>query len=179
MSDDAGTGGQKLYEIIRDQLIDDITSGRAYPPGALLPSVREITVKWTVSTTTARKVLSELVNAGYARAEGTRGHVSTGPRGHPTSDSTNRSGFDSAQLGGRRQGEQTRKFEGLDIELGRSGDPHPNSSDVGLGRLRDVEVIIWQLTALPWRARAAAIRAAREEEAKIAAERESETRRPQ
>lgn len=66
-----------LYEIVRDQLIGEIRSG-AYPAGALLPSVREITVKWTVSTTTARKVLAELVAAGYARSEGTRGHVSEG-----------------------------------------------------------------------------------------------------
>jgi DNA-binding GntR family transcriptional regulator len=67
-----------LYEVIRDQIIDQITGGTAYPAGALLPSVRELTVQWTVSTTTARRVLAELVNAGYARAEGPRGHVSTG-----------------------------------------------------------------------------------------------------
>lgn len=68
-----------LYELVRDQLIEEIKTGRKYPEGALLPSVREITVQWTVSTTTARKVLSELVQAGYARSEGTRGHVSLGP----------------------------------------------------------------------------------------------------
>lgn len=73
----AGGKDRPLYEIVRDQLIEEIRSG-AYPAGSLLPSVREITVKWTVSTTTARKVLAELVSAGYARSEGTRGHVSTG-----------------------------------------------------------------------------------------------------
>ncbi len=67
-----------LYEIIRDQLIADIDSG-AYPVGALLPSIRDMSVRWTVSTTTARRVLAELVNAGYARAEGTRGHTAIRP----------------------------------------------------------------------------------------------------
>lgn len=68
----------KLYEIIRDELIADIERGK-YPEGALLPSIRDMSVKWTVSTTTARRVLAELVNAEYARAEGTRGHVAVRP----------------------------------------------------------------------------------------------------
>ena len=34
--------------------------------------------RWEVSTTTARKVLDELAAAGFARKEGTRGHISTG-----------------------------------------------------------------------------------------------------
>jgi GntR family transcriptional regulator len=34
--------------------------------------------RWQVSTTTARRVLDELTAAGYARKEGTRGHISTG-----------------------------------------------------------------------------------------------------
>ena len=71
-------GSGKLYEIVRDELIDEIKSG-AYPPGALLPSMREITVRWTVSTTTARKVLSELVAAGWARSQGTKGYVAAIP----------------------------------------------------------------------------------------------------
>jgi len=75
----AGSKEPALYETIRDQLIEEIRTGSAYPAGALLPSVREMTVKWSVSTTTARKVLAELVAAGYARSEGTRGHVSAGP----------------------------------------------------------------------------------------------------
>jgi DNA-binding GntR family transcriptional regulator len=82
---DAAAGG-KLYEIVRDELIDEIKSG-VYPPGALLPSMREITVRWTVSTTTARKVLSELVTAGYARSQGTKGYVATsGPSSAPAVD---------------------------------------------------------------------------------------------
>jgi len=72
----AGSG--KLYEIVRDELIDEIKAG-VYPPGALLPSMREITVRWTVSTTTARKVLSELVAAGWARSQGTKGYVAVIP----------------------------------------------------------------------------------------------------
>ena len=71
-------GGGKLYEIVRDELIEAIKSG-AYAPGALLPSVREMTVRWTVSTTTARKVLSELVASGWARSQGTKGYVVTIP----------------------------------------------------------------------------------------------------
>ncbi|MEV4112390.1 GntR family transcriptional regulator [Nonomuraea sp. NPDC049695] len=67
-----------LYEIIRDELIADIEAGN-YPVGALLPSIRDMSVRWTVSTTTARRVLSELVNAGYARPEGTRGHIAIRP----------------------------------------------------------------------------------------------------
>ncbi len=80
----AGTADDRpLYEVIRDQLIEEIRSGRRYPAGALLPSVREMTVKWQVSTTTARHVLAELVSAGYARSEGPRGHISNGPDAAP------------------------------------------------------------------------------------------------
>jgi DNA-binding GntR family transcriptional regulator len=68
-----------LWATIRDQLIKDIESGK-YPAGSLLPSVRELTARMTISTTTARKALAEVVSAGYARPEGTRGHVSAGPR---------------------------------------------------------------------------------------------------
>jgi len=78
---DEGTAGAKkesLWKTVRDQLVAEIESGM-YPAGALLPSVRELTAKLTVSTTTARKALAELVSDGYARSEGTRGHVSEGP----------------------------------------------------------------------------------------------------
>ncbi|MGH3380285.1 MAG: GntR family transcriptional regulator [Actinoallomurus sp.] len=78
---DEGTTGAKkesLWKTVRDQLIAEIESG-TYPAGALLPSVRELTAKLTISTTTARKALAELVSDGYARSEGTRGHVSEGP----------------------------------------------------------------------------------------------------
>jgi DNA-binding GntR family transcriptional regulator len=67
----------RMYASIRDQLASEITAG-VYPAGALLPSIREIMERWEVSTTTARKVLDELAAAGYARKEGTRGHISTG-----------------------------------------------------------------------------------------------------
>jgi DNA-binding transcriptional regulator YhcF (GntR family) len=169
VTNDRGTGGQKLYETIRDQLISDIRSG-VYPAGALLPSVREITVRWTVSTTTARKVLAELVTAGYVRAEGTRGHVSSGVPPHQANLS------DSAAASDDLKAVRSSEPPAPDVQLGREGDPHPVSPEVGLDRLRDFEVVIWQLTALPWRARAAAIRAVREEESKIAAERDTATR---
>jgi DNA-binding GntR family transcriptional regulator len=74
----AGAKKESLWKTVRDQLVAEIESG-AYPAGALLPSVRELTAKLTVSTTTARKALAELVSDGYARSEGTRGHVSEGP----------------------------------------------------------------------------------------------------
>jgi len=67
----------RIYASIRDQLASEITAG-VYPAGALLPSIREIMERWEVSTTTARKVLDELAAAGFARKEGTRGHISTG-----------------------------------------------------------------------------------------------------
>jgi DNA-binding transcriptional regulator YhcF (GntR family) len=74
----AATEDRPLYEVIRDQIIDDIGPSRPYPAGALLPSVREIMARWNVSTTTARRVLAELVSLGYARSQGPRGHISTG-----------------------------------------------------------------------------------------------------
>ena len=77
MGDTAQTTTTRMYASIRDQLAGEITAG-TYPAGALLPSIREIMERWEVSTTTARKVLDELAAAGYARKEGTRGHISTG-----------------------------------------------------------------------------------------------------
>jgi len=77
MGDTAQTTTIRMYASIRDQLASEITAG-VYPAGALLPSIREIMERWEVSTTTARKVLDELATAGYARKEGTRGHISTG-----------------------------------------------------------------------------------------------------
>jgi GntR family transcriptional regulator len=83
----------RVYASIRDQLASEITAG-VYPAGALLPSIREIMERWEVSTTTARRVLDELAASGYARKEGTRGHISTGgPQTAPASSA----------------GEQTRK----------------------------------------------------------------------
>jgi len=70
----------RMYASIRDQLASEINAG-VYPPGALLPSIREIMQRWDVSTTTARRVLDELSTSGYARKEGTRGHISTGGGG--------------------------------------------------------------------------------------------------
>jgi DNA-binding GntR family transcriptional regulator len=67
----------RMYVSIRDQLASEITAG-VYPAGALLPSIREIMQRWDVSTTTARRVLDELAASGFARKEGTRGHISTG-----------------------------------------------------------------------------------------------------
>src|SRR5215468_979683 len=67
----------RMYASIRDQLASEITAG-VYPAGALLPSIREIMERWEVSTTTARRVLDELAASGFARKEGTRGHISTG-----------------------------------------------------------------------------------------------------
>src|SRR6516164_11350467 len=77
MGETAQTTTTRMYASIRDQLAGEIAAG-VYPAGALLPSIREIMERWEVSTTTARKVLDELAAAGYARKEGTRGHISTG-----------------------------------------------------------------------------------------------------
>ena len=70
-----------MYASIRDQLASEITAD-VYPAGALLPSIREIVQRWDVSTTTARRVLDELAASGFARKEGTRGHISTGGASH-------------------------------------------------------------------------------------------------
>jgi len=77
----------RMYASIRDQLASEITAG-VYPAGALLPSIREIMERWDVSTTTARRVLDELAASGFARKEGTRGHISTGgaPPAPPVGD---------------------------------------------------------------------------------------------
>lgn len=71
------TAPTRMWSSIRDQLASEITAG-VYPAGALLPSIREIMQRWDVSTTTARRVLDELAVSGFARKEGTRGHISTG-----------------------------------------------------------------------------------------------------
>src|SRR5215470_591889 len=85
MGEMAPTTTTRMYASIRDQLASEITAG-VYPAGALLPSIREIMERWEVSTTTARKVLDELAAAGFARKEGTRGHISTGgPKASPAS----------------------------------------------------------------------------------------------
>ncbi|MBV9029823.1 MAG: GntR family transcriptional regulator [Pseudonocardiales bacterium] len=77
----------RRYASIRDQLASEITAG-VYPAGALLPSIREIMQRWEVSTTTARRALDELTAGGFARKEGTRGHISTGgaPPAPPVGD---------------------------------------------------------------------------------------------
>jgi DNA-binding GntR family transcriptional regulator len=83
MPGSSATTETRMYANIRDQLAGEITAG-VYPAGALLPSIREIMQRWEVSTTTARKVLDELAAAGYARKEGTRGHISAGgPQASP------------------------------------------------------------------------------------------------
>jgi DNA-binding GntR family transcriptional regulator len=77
MVDTPPAAAPRLYASIRDQLASEITAG-VYPAGALLPSIREIMQRWEVSTTTARRVLDELAAGGFARKEGTRGHISAG-----------------------------------------------------------------------------------------------------
>ena len=81
-SESAGGKDSTLWEAIRDQLIEKIRSG-TYGEGVPLPSISAMTVEWSVSTTTARKVLSELVAAGYAESRGTRGYFSRGPNPTP------------------------------------------------------------------------------------------------
>jgi DNA-binding GntR family transcriptional regulator len=76
-ADEPVAGRTYAYTRVRDELVALIAAG-TYAPGALLPSVREVTARWGVSTTTARHALRELVAAGYARAEGRRGHMLVG-----------------------------------------------------------------------------------------------------
>lgn len=100
MSGDAATSSDYAYNRIRDELRTAITDG-VYVPGALLPSVREIMTRWGVSTTTARRALSELVQGGYARAEGRRGHVCVGDPDHIPTEAEARATGSPSGTGGR------------------------------------------------------------------------------
>ncbi|WP_026412123.1 GntR family transcriptional regulator [Actinomadura oligospora] len=64
------------YATIRDAIIAGIQNG-TYPPGSLLPSRAQIESHYDVSHRTSRRVLQELVEAGWARSEGTRGYSAT------------------------------------------------------------------------------------------------------
>lgn len=74
---DAGGHAPYAYERVCNDIRTLINAG-TYGSGALLPSVREITGRWSVSSTTARRALGQLVTEGYARTEGRRGFISTG-----------------------------------------------------------------------------------------------------
>ncbi|MFI0349204.1 GntR family transcriptional regulator [Actinomadura sp. 9N407] len=65
-----------LYATIRDEIIRAIQVG-TYAPGSLLPSNTDIQRRWQVSNKTSRRVLTELAELGWARAEGRRGFIAT------------------------------------------------------------------------------------------------------
>jgi DNA-binding GntR family transcriptional regulator len=67
-------GETTRWRLIRDRIVEEITSGR-YLPGAALPSIRELMRSWGVSDSTAKRVLAELVNEGWAQVIPRRGHV--------------------------------------------------------------------------------------------------------
>lgn len=75
---DQEQGRTPLYEAVYGVIRAQIESGEI-APGALLPSIRDMAVQFTISTTTAKRVLAELVNSGHAEARGTRGHMATLP----------------------------------------------------------------------------------------------------
>jgi DNA-binding GntR family transcriptional regulator len=77
----ATTDATHRWQSIRDEIIAEIIAG-TYPPGSLLPSNAQIQQRWKVSSTTSRKVLAELADAGWARSQGTRGYIAT-PGPHP------------------------------------------------------------------------------------------------
>src|SRR3569623_1866313 len=55
--------GKPLYLVARDRLRDAIDAG-AFPPGAQMPSTKELSERMGVSLVTAHRALQELVNAG-------------------------------------------------------------------------------------------------------------------
>lgn len=70
---------------VANELRAAITSGH-YGPGALLPSTAELCQQYEISTTTARRVLNQLVAEGLAEARRGRGHIVIRPhprRAHP------------------------------------------------------------------------------------------------
>lgn len=62
------------WRAIYDQIVRDILAGQ-HPPGSLLPSNAQIQQQWSVSSTTSRRVLAELADAGWAIPQGTRGYI--------------------------------------------------------------------------------------------------------
>ncbi|WP_395103760.1 GntR family transcriptional regulator [Actinomadura sp. SCN-SB] len=86
------------WEIIRDEIVREILGG-TYPPGSLLPSNAQIQQRWGVSSTTSRKVLSELADAGWARSQGTRGYIATaGPQAQQYRTADNLRGAQGATI---------------------------------------------------------------------------------
>lgn len=64
------------WRAVYDQIVQGILEGQ-YPPGSLLPSNARIQQHWGVSSTTSRRVLAELADAGWAISQGTRGYIAT------------------------------------------------------------------------------------------------------
>ncbi|MFA1539901.1 GntR family transcriptional regulator [Actinomadura monticuli] len=64
------------WRAVYDQIVRDILAGQ-HPPGSLLPSNAQIQQQWNVSSTTSRRVLAELSEAGWAISQGTRGYIAT------------------------------------------------------------------------------------------------------
>jgi DNA-binding GntR family transcriptional regulator len=64
------------WRAIYDQIVQDILAGQ-HPPGSLLPSNAQIQQHWGVSSTTSRRVLAELADAGWSISQGTRGYIAT------------------------------------------------------------------------------------------------------
>lgn len=66
------------YRQIADDLTDRIAAGE-YPPGALLPSRRELADMYSISTSTADAVMALIVDRGLAYGEPGRGTYVIGP----------------------------------------------------------------------------------------------------
>lgn len=68
-----------LWRWVRDDLIQKIERG-TYPPGSLLPTVKETKASYHVARTTAERALKEVVAAGYAETRTSVGRISRGPK---------------------------------------------------------------------------------------------------
>jgi DNA-binding GntR family transcriptional regulator len=68
------------WEIIRDELADEIRSG-VHPPGAVLPSIRELMAKYEATAKTIDAAYRALVEWRMVEKEPQRGHRVTGVSG--------------------------------------------------------------------------------------------------
>lgn len=70
------TGGEPVYQQIMEQLRGAVLAGE-YPPGARIPSVREIAAEAKVNPNTVQRALMELEREGLLESHGTLGRCVT------------------------------------------------------------------------------------------------------
>lgn len=68
------------WEIIRDEMAEEIRAG-TYPPGAILPSIRDLMAKYEATAKTIDAAYRALVEMRMVEKEPQRGHRVTGVSG--------------------------------------------------------------------------------------------------